>query len=109
MAESTRANTPAHPLVSSSAERSMQTDLAVEFIAEDRDMLYALAVALQTRLQPADIANASDDENMIAWRLTQMLVARLESTKFMADVRSLLSPLGIGEDMATHVVGRARA
>jgi hypothetical protein len=63
---------------------------AMDLIDDEMNKLHCLAIALENQLRPNDPKNPTDTDNLIAWRLAEVLEEKLGSTAFEKGVRSLL-------------------
>ena len=61
------------------AVRSATYHAVMHVVGEERELLLALAHALEGRLRPADPRNPRDDDRVTEWRLAELLAERLGS------------------------------
>ena len=52
--------------------------------------IVCLAISLVNKLEPKNIEDIQDNEDVIAWRLAQVLEERLSSSEFEDGIRKLL-------------------
>lgn len=65
-------------------------DLAMSLMEEEHEKLLCIALSLANKLEPKNPKDIQDDEDVIAWRLAQVLEERLSSVEFLNDMRGLL-------------------
>ena len=70
--------------------RSFADDWVVDYIAEEKDKLHSLAMCLTHELEPDDPNDGEDHPELHAWRLALMMEERLESTRFVDNIRTML-------------------
>ena len=51
--------------------------LAMDLISDELDKLHCLAIALSNQLEPKDPKNPTDGDDLISWRLAEVLEERL--------------------------------
>lgn len=65
-------------------------DLAMSILNEELEKILSVAICLLNRLEPKDLHDIRDNEDVIAWRLAQVLEERLSSGEFEDSLRQLL-------------------
>ena len=65
-------------------------ELALDFLKNEHETLLALAIALEHLLEPNDPDNLDEDHNPNAWRLSQVLHARITDTRFLKIMREFM-------------------
>lgn len=76
--------------------------VAYSYFHEEIETMLCLAICLQNHLEPKDPDNPEASEDIIAWRLSQVLHERLTNRRFSEDMRELLlgsreAPVAEGE------------
>lgn len=66
------------------------TQFAVDYIDEELEVLYSIALPLCERIAPKDPKNLQEEDDIVAWRLAQLLVERLESTRTINNLKQFL-------------------
>lgn len=65
-------------------------ELAMSLLHDELEKMLCIAISLVNKLEPKDVNNIQDDEDVIAWRLAQVLEDRLSETAFLDSLRELL-------------------
>lgn len=82
-------------------------DLAMSILNEELEKMLSVALCLMNRLEPKDLHDIRDDEDVIAWRLAQVLEERLSSSEFEDSLRKLLHVKTSTESQTAHANGGA--
>ncbi len=65
-------------------------EFAFNLLEEEFETLFALSTVLRNQLEPEGTNCPDCAFDPVAWRLSQVLVGRLEKTSFLAGVRELM-------------------
>ena len=65
-------------------------EFAFKLLDDEFETLFALSTALTNQLEPEDPNSPDCAFDPVAWRLCQVMVARLERASFLAGVRELM-------------------
>lgn len=82
-------------------------DLAMSLLHDELEKMLCVAISLANKLQPKDLSDIQDDEDLIAWRLAQVLEDRLSETAFEDSLRELLHVKATKESQITFAKGGA--
>ena len=63
---------------------------ALKYLEEEHETLLALAIALQNQLEPNHQTSPDDCHHTTAWRLSQVLHARITDASFINNMRELM-------------------
>ncbi len=78
-------STAVHPQVTQGV-----LDLAMDILHEELGKMEAICLSLVDRLRPENLDDIRDDEDIVSYRLAQVLEDRLSSTKFENSLRQSL-------------------
>jgi hypothetical protein len=82
-------------------------DLAMSLLHDELEKMLCVAICLVNKLQPKNTSDIQDDEDLIAWRLAQVLEDRLSETAFEDSLRELLHVKSTKESQITFAKGAA--
>lgn len=82
-------------------------DMAMSILNEELEKMLSVAICLVNRLEPENLRDIRDDEDVIAWRLAQVLEERLSSNEFEDSLRQLLHVKTAKESQAVQANGGA--
>ena len=63
---------------------------AYSYLQEEFETLLCLAICLENQLEPEDPKNPKASEDIIAWRLSQVIHSKLTNPEFTQHMRELL-------------------
>ncbi len=86
-----RAAVPMASAATPSVRSREDLDFAFSYLEDEHSTLQALAIALESRLHPQEFGGAPGCEDAIAWRLSRVLLSRLEQTQFLNDMHVLIT------------------
>jgi len=77
-------------IANKSTSRAATYNYVIDGFEEHRDQLHALAASLVYQLRPNDPKNPEDTCNMVAWRLSEIMLDMLSSTSLATGSRDIL-------------------